>query len=82
MGTTFRWPAALLRLLATACTGGFRAMPAIIIIYLIGFGLPLTEAPFLSSLSPVWLAVFFLTLAYGAEVFRAPDEPRPGRAPR
>lgn len=63
-----------LRLLATAYIDGFRAVPAIIIIYLIGFGLPLAEVPFLSSLSPVWFAILALTLTYGAyvaEVFRA-----------
>ncbi|URM90468.1 amino acid ABC transporter permease [Streptomyces sp. MRC013] len=63
-----------LRLLATAYIDAFRAVPAIIVIYLIGFGLPLTEVPFLSSLGPVWFAILALTLTYGAyvaEVFRA-----------
>ncbi|MFF2509032.1 amino acid ABC transporter permease [Streptomyces sp. NPDC058067] len=63
-----------LRLLATSYIDGFRAVPAIIIIYLIGFGLPLAKVPFLSSLSPVWFAILALTLTYGAyvaEVFRA-----------
>lgn len=63
-----------LRLLATAYIDGFRAIPAIIIIYLIGFGLPLAEVPLLSSLDPVWFAILALTLTYGAyvaEVFRA-----------
>ncbi|KES04881.1 hypothetical protein BU52_22835 [Streptomyces toyocaensis] len=63
-----------LRLLATTYIDGFRAIPAIIIIYLIGFGLPLAEVPLLSSLSPVWFAILALTLTYGAyvaEVFRA-----------
>ncbi|MFI0717059.1 amino acid ABC transporter permease [Streptomyces inhibens] len=63
-----------LRLLATTYIDGFRAVPAIIIIYLIGFGLPLAKVPFLSSLSPVWFAILALTLTYGAyvaEVFRA-----------
>ncbi|MEU8525912.1 MULTISPECIES: amino acid ABC transporter permease [Streptomyces] len=63
-----------LRLLATGYIDGFRAVPAIIIIYLIGFGLPLAEVPLLSSLSPVWFAILALTLTYGAyvaEVFRA-----------
>ncbi|MFJ4274254.1 amino acid ABC transporter permease [Streptomyces coelicoflavus] len=63
-----------LRLLATTYIDGFRAVPAIIIIYLIGFGLPLAEVPLLSSLSPVWFAILALTLTYGAyvaEVFRA-----------
>ncbi|MFF6995891.1 amino acid ABC transporter permease [Streptomyces sp. NPDC008313] len=63
-----------LRLLATTYIDGFRAIPAIIIIYLIGFGLPLAEVPILSALSPVWFAILALTLTYGAyvaEVFRA-----------
>ncbi|MFE0643496.1 amino acid ABC transporter permease [Streptomyces sp. NPDC058877] len=63
-----------LRLLATGYIDGFRAVPAVIVIYLIGFGLPLAEVPLLSSLSPVWFAVLALTLTYGAyvaEVFRA-----------
>jgi polar amino acid transport system permease protein len=63
-----------LRLLATTYIDGFRAVPAIIVIYLIGFGLPLAEVPVLSSLSPVWFAILALTLTYGAyvaEVFRA-----------
>ncbi|MFE3110760.1 amino acid ABC transporter permease [Kitasatospora indigofera] len=63
-----------LRLLATTYIDAFRAVPAIIIIYLIGFGLPLAEVPFLSSLSPIWFAILALTLtysAYVAEVFRA-----------
>ncbi|GHD87113.1 amino acid ABC transporter permease [Streptomyces naganishii] len=69
-----------LRLLATTYIDGFRAVPAIIIIYLIGFGLPLAEVPFLSSLSPVWFAILALTLTYGAyvaEVFRAGIESVP-----
>lgn len=74
-----------LRLLATTYIDGFRAVPAIIIIYLIGFGLPLAGVPFLSSLSPVWFAILALTLTYGAyvaEVFRAASSPsRPVRAP-
>ncbi|WP_395292229.1 amino acid ABC transporter permease [Kitasatospora hibisci] len=63
-----------LRLLATGYIDGFRAVPAVIVIYLIGFGLPLAEVPLLSSLSPVWFAILALTLTYGAyvaEVFRA-----------
>ncbi|MDI2125308.1 amino acid ABC transporter permease [Yinghuangia seranimata] len=63
-----------LRLLAVAYIDLFRAVPAIIIIYLVGFGLPLAEVPVLSDLSPTWFAIIALTLTYGAyvaEVYRA-----------
>lgn len=62
------------RWLATAYVDVFRAIPAIIVIYLIGFGLPLAHVPVLSQLSPMWAAVLALTLTYGAyvaEVYRA-----------
>jgi polar amino acid transport system permease protein len=62
------------RWLATAYVDVFRAIPAIIVIYLIGFGLPLAQVPLFSSLSPLWAAVLALTLTYGAyvaEVYRA-----------
>ncbi|MBL0373331.1 amino acid ABC transporter permease [Rhizobium sp. KVB221] len=52
----------------------FRGLPAIITIYLIGFGLPLTGLPFLSDLSSNAYAIIALTLTYGAytsEVYRA-----------
>ncbi|MGV9313245.1 amino acid ABC transporter permease [Streptomyces sp. NPDC003691] len=63
-----------LRLLATAYIDVFRAVPSIVIIYLIGFGLPLAQIPGLSSLSPTWAAILALTLTYGAyvaEVYRS-----------
>jgi polar amino acid transport system permease protein len=62
------------RWLATAYVDTFRAIPSIIVIYLVGFGLPLAEVPLLSDLSPTWAAVLALTLTYGAyvaEVYRA-----------
>lgn len=63
-----------LRWLATAYVDVFRAVPSIVIIYLIGFGLPLAQIPVLSSLTPTWAAIFALTLTYGAyvaEVYRS-----------
>lgn len=63
-----------IRWLATAYVNMFRAIPAIIVIYLLGFGLPLAGVPILSDLSPMWAAIIALTLTYGAyvaEVYRA-----------
>ena len=63
-----------LRALAVAYVDVFRGLPAIIVIYLIGFGLPLTKVPVLGDLSGMWYAIFALTLTYGAynaEVYRA-----------
>lgn len=63
-----------LRWLAAAYTDVFRALPALLVVYLIGFGVPLAGIPFLSSLSLFWLACLALTLVYGAyvaEVYRA-----------
>ncbi|HBR2054533.1 TPA: amino acid ABC transporter permease [Klebsiella pneumoniae] len=63
-----------IKTLAIAYIDIMRAVPAIIIIYLIGFGLPLTNLPFISQLSPVWFAVIALTLtysAYTAEMYRS-----------
>ncbi|KGF70053.1 polar amino acid ABC transporter permease [Hoeflea sp. BAL378] len=63
-----------LRVLAIAYGDLFRGLPAIITIYLIGFGLPLTNLPFLSDLSTTSYAIIALTLTYGAytsEIYRA-----------
>ena len=63
-----------IRWLATAYVDTFRAIPSIIVIYLVGFGLPLAEVPFFSGLSPTWAAIVALSLTYGAyvaEVYRA-----------
>lgn len=63
-----------LRVLAIAYGDLFRGLPAIITIYLIGFGLPLTDLPVLSDLSSSSYAIIALTLTYGAytsEVYRA-----------
>ncbi len=73
-----------IRLLATLYTDIFRGLPAIITIYLVGFGLPLTgltdglqawlQAKLgVEDLSSLW-AIIALTLTYGAyvaEVYRA-----------
>ncbi|GAB3586975.1 amino acid ABC transporter permease [Calidifontibacter terrae] len=61
-------------MLARVYIDAFRAVPAIIVIYLVGFGLPLAGVPLLSSLSPTWAAILALVLTYGAyvaEVYRA-----------
>lgn len=63
-----------LRILMIIYCDVFRGLPAIIVIYLVGFGLPLTNLPFLSDLSTTTYAIIALTLTYGAytsEIYRA-----------
>jgi polar amino acid transport system permease protein len=63
-----------IRALATIYTDIFRGLPAIINIYLIGFGISLTGLPYLKDCSPETFAIIALTLtssAYVAEVYRA-----------
>lgn len=63
-----------LSLVATTYIDIFRAIPAIIVIYLVGFGLPLAHIPLLSALGPIEFAILALSLtysAYVAEVYRA-----------
>ncbi|WP_227000889.1 amino acid ABC transporter permease [Protaetiibacter intestinalis] len=63
-----------LRALAIAYIDGFRAIPSIIVLYLIGFGLPLAGLPFFAGLPQAWYAIIALTLtysAYVAEIYRA-----------
>lgn len=63
-----------LRLLVIAYCDIFRGLPSIITIYLVGFGLPLTNLPFLSDLSTTTYAIIALTLtfsAYTSEIYRA-----------
>jgi polar amino acid transport system permease protein len=63
-----------LRMLATFYVDIFRSLPAIINIYLIGYGIPLTGLPILKNLSAESFAILALTLtsgAYVAEVYRA-----------
>ncbi len=52
----------------------FRSIPAVLVIYLVGFGLPLTGVPILKDLSLTTYVVIALTLtvgAYVAEIYRA-----------
>jgi polar amino acid transport system permease protein len=66
--------AAPVRWLAIAYIDLFRGLPALVTIYLVGFGLPLSGLPVVGSLSLFWLGVLALTLVYGAyvaEVYRA-----------
>jgi polar amino acid transport system permease protein len=52
----------------------FRALPALIVIYMVGFGLPIAGVPWISDWSLFQLAALALTLVYGAyvaEVYRA-----------
>ncbi len=63
-----------IRTLAIIYSDLFRGLPAIITIYLVGFGLPLTGLPFVSDLNSNTYAIIALTLTYGAytsEVYRA-----------
>jgi polar amino acid transport system permease protein len=63
-----------LRVLAVAYVDVFRAIPGIIVLYLVGFGLSLAKVPVIKDLPPIWLAIVALTLTYGAyvaEVYRA-----------
>ncbi|MCP3721003.1 amino acid ABC transporter permease [Paraburkholderia sp. CNPSo 3281] len=62
------------RLMAIAYIDIMRAVPAIIVVYLVGFGLPIAKIPVLSDLPPEWFAIIALTLtysAYMAEVYRS-----------
>jgi polar amino acid transport system permease protein len=52
----------------------FRAVPGLVLIYMIGFGIPISGVPFFSDWSQYSLAVLALTILYGAyvaEVYRA-----------
>jgi polar amino acid transport system permease protein len=63
-----------LRFLAVAYIDMFRAIPLIIVLYLIAFGIPVAGVPVLSRLPTPWLIVIGLTVttsAYVAEVFRS-----------
>lgn len=62
------------RMMSTIYTDMFRGLPAIINIYLIGFGLSLTGLPWVKDFSQESFAILALTLTYGAyvaEVYRA-----------
>jgi polar amino acid transport system permease protein len=63
-----------LRTIATAYVDVFRAIPAVLVIYLVGFGIPLTEMPIIKDLSLPAFVIIALTLtvgAYVAEIYRA-----------
>ncbi|MEU3219319.1 amino acid ABC transporter permease [Streptomyces sp. NPDC006971] len=65
------WP---VRVLAIAYIDVFRGIPSVVLIYLVCFGLPLTEVPVLSEGDPIVYAIAALALtysAYNAELFRA-----------
>ncbi len=67
-------PAQPIRFLAAAYADIFRGLPAIITIYLVAFGLALAGLPVVRDLPLSALAIFALTLTYGAyvaEVYRA-----------
>jgi polar amino acid transport system permease protein len=67
-------PAQPIRFLAAAYADIFRGLPAIITIYLVAFGLALAGLPIVRDLPLSSLAIFALTLTYGAyvaEVYRA-----------
>ena len=63
-----------LRAIAVVYCDVFRAIPAIVVILLIVFGLPLTGVKFFQTMPTVWLGITALTLTYTAyvsEVYRA-----------
>lgn len=67
-------PGKPLRFLAIVYVDLFRGLPVIICIYMVGLGLPLTELSIFSYINSTWLAIFALTLTYGAyvsEVYRS-----------
>ena len=62
------------RVLATAYTDVFRGIPLLLVVFMVGFGLPAMGLGFLSSQSPDVYGCMALTItytAYVAEVFRA-----------
>ena len=63
-----------IRFIATAYIDIFRAIPAVLVIYLVGFGIPLTGVPIIKDLSLpafVIIALTFTVGAYVAEIYRA-----------
>jgi len=63
-----------LRIIATTYVEVFRALPAVLVIYLVGFGIPMTGVPVLKDLSLPAFVIVALTLtvgAYVAEIYRA-----------
>lgn len=63
-----------IRMIATAYVDAFRGLPAIITLYLIAFGIPLTGLPIVKDLSQQSFVILALVLssgAYVAEIYRA-----------
>jgi polar amino acid transport system permease protein len=63
-----------LRLIASTYVDIFRAVPAVLMIYLVGFGVPLTGVPLFKDFSLLTFVIVALTLtvgAYTAEIYRA-----------
>jgi polar amino acid transport system permease protein len=63
-----------IRFLATVYVDMFRAFPAILVVYLIGIGLPQARLPLVRNLSDMEYVILALSLTYGAyvsEVYRA-----------
>ncbi|MBM9463361.1 ABC transporter permease subunit [Aeromicrobium sp. YIM 150415] len=63
-----------LRVLAVMYIDGFRSLPAIVVIYLICLGLPLSGVPVISDANPIAYAIIALSMtfsAYNAELFRS-----------
>lgn len=63
-----------LRIIAATYVDIFRAIPAVLMIYLVGFGVPLTGVPILKDFSLMTFVIVALTLtvgAYVAEIYRA-----------
>jgi polar amino acid transport system permease protein len=62
------------RWLAVGYIDLFRALPGLIVIYVVGFGIPIAGVPWIGDWSLFQLALLALTLVYGAyvaEVYRA-----------
>lgn len=62
------------RFVAICIIDTFRSLPAVVVIYLVCFGIPLTRIPVLSSQDPILYAIIALTLVYAAylaELFRS-----------
>ena len=63
-----------LRWLSVTYIDLFRAIPGIVLVYMVGFGIPIAGVPVIGNWSQYQLAVVALTLLYGAyvaEVYRA-----------
>ena len=55
-----------IRLLAIGYIDLFRGIPALVVIYLVCYGLPLTKTPVIGELPPIVYAVIAITLTYSA----------------